>query len=75
MRGDLINTCLPDKVQSLALQKAAVTVADLLYLTFQTYLPSEPSARVDGLADIEAQVLHVHLQKRFPSFDLGNRRS
>ena len=56
MRADLINTCLPDKVQSLALQKAAVTVADLLYLTFQTYLPSEPSARVDGLADIEAPV-------------------
>ena len=33
-----------------------LTVADLLFLTFMTYLPSEPSARVDGLTDIEAPV-------------------
>ena len=56
MRADLVNTCLPDRVQSLAIQKQATTVADLLFLTFMTYLPSEPSARVDGLADIEAPV-------------------
>ena len=56
MRADLINQCLPDRVQSLAIQKSATTVADLLYITFQTFLPSEPSARVDGLADIEAPV-------------------
>ena len=56
MRADLINQCLPERVQSLAIQKSATTVADLLYLTFQTFLPSEPSARVDGLADIEAPV-------------------
>ena len=56
VRADLINACLPDRVQSLALQKAAVTVADSLYLTLQTHLPSEPSARVGGLADIEALV-------------------
>ena len=56
MRADLINQCLPERVQSLAIQKSATTVADLLYITFQTFLPSEPSARVDGLADIEAPV-------------------
>ena len=56
MRADLVNTCLPDRVQSLAIQKQATTVADLLFLTFMTYLPSEPSARVDGLTDIEAPV-------------------
>ena len=54
MRSDLCNHCLPEKIQSLAIQKGANTVADLLYLTFQTYLPSEPSARVEGLATIEA---------------------
>ena len=31
-------------------------MADLLYLTFQVFLPSEPSARVEGLATIEAPV-------------------
>ena len=40
MRSDLCNHCLPEKIQSLAIQKGANTVADLLYLTFQTYLPS-----------------------------------
>ena len=29
MRADLINTCLPDRVQSLAIQKQAAIVADL----------------------------------------------
>ena len=56
MRADLCNLRLPEKIQSLATQKNANTVADLLYLTFLTYLPSEPSARVDGLAEIEAAV-------------------
>ena len=57
MRADLISQCLPDRVQSPAIQKsAAPTVADLLYITFQTFLLSEPSARVDGLAHIEAPV-------------------
>ena len=56
MRSDLCNHCLPEKIQSLAIQKGANTVADLLYLTFQAYLPSEPSARVEGLATIEAPV-------------------
>ena len=54
MRSDLCNHCLPEKIQSLAIQKGPNTVADLLYLTFQSYLPSEPSARVEGLAAIEA---------------------
>ena len=56
MRADLVNTCLPDRVQSLAIQKQAITVADLLFLTFMTYLPSEPLARVECLTDIEAPV-------------------
>ena len=47
---------LPEKIQSLAIQKGANTVADLLYLTFQSFLPSEPMARVEGLATIEAPV-------------------
>ena len=56
VRSDLCNHCLSDKIQSLAIQKGANTVADLLYLTFQSYLPSEPMARVEGLATIEAPV-------------------
>ena len=56
MRSDLCNHCLPDKIQSLAIRKGANTVADLLYLTFQSFLPSEPIARVEGLASIEAPV-------------------
>ena len=54
MRSELCNQVLPDKVTSLAVQKSASTVADLLFLTLLTYLPSEPSARVDGLSAIEA---------------------
>ena len=39
MRADLCNLCLPEKVQFLAMQKSANTDADLLYLTFLTFLP------------------------------------
>ena len=53
MRAELLTQVLPGKVTSLAMQKGTTTV-DLLFMTFQTYLPSEPSARVDGLATIEA---------------------
>ena len=49
MRAELINTVLPEKVTSMAMQKGALKVPELLFLTFQTFLPSEPSARVDGL--------------------------
>ena len=57
MRSDLCNHCVPEKIQSLAVQKGAHTVSDLLYLTFPiAYLPSEPIARVEGLATIEAPV-------------------
>ena len=55
-RSNLCNHCLPEKIQSLAVQKGAHTVSDLLYLTFQSYLPSEPIAPVEGLATIEAPV-------------------
>ena len=59
LRSDLCNPCLPEKIQSLAIQKGANTVADLLYLTFQAFLPSGPSARVEGLATIEAPMKPV----------------
>ena len=51
-----VQPLLARKVHSLAIQKGANTVADLLYLTFQSFLPSEPMARVEGLATIEAPV-------------------
>ena len=35
------------------MQKGALKVHELLFLTFQTFLPSEPSARVDGLNTVE----------------------
>ena len=38
----------------MALQKGALKVPELLFLTFQTFLPSEPSARVDGLNAVES---------------------
>ena len=53
MRAELINSALPEKVTSTAMQKGALKVPDLLFLTFQAFLPSEPSARVDGLNTIE----------------------
>ena len=53
VRAELLNSVLPDKVTSMAMQKGALTVLDLLFLTFQTFLPSEPSARVDGLNAVE----------------------
>ena len=49
MRAELINSVLPEKVTSIAMQKGALKVDELLFLTFQAFLPSEPSARVDGL--------------------------
>ena len=53
VRAELFNSVLPDKITSIAMQKGTLTVLDLLFLTFQTFLPSEPSARVDGLNAIE----------------------
>ena len=50
MRAEL----LKDRVVTTAMQRGASTILDLLFITFQTYLPSEPSARVDGLTTIEA---------------------
>ena len=38
----------------MAMQKGALKVHELLFLTFQTFLPSEPSARVDGLNTVES---------------------
>ena len=54
MRAELLNGVLPERVITSAMQKGNTTILDLLFLTFQTYLPSEPSARVDGLTAIEA---------------------
>ena len=49
MRAELLNNVLPERVQTTSMQKGATTVLDLLFITFQTYLPSEPSARSGGL--------------------------
>ena len=54
MRAELLNNVLPERVQTTSMQKGAMTVLDLLFITFQTYLPSEPSARVEGLTTVEA---------------------
>ena len=53
MRAELINSVLPEKVTSMAMQKGALKVHELLFLTFQAFLPSEPSALVDGLNTVE----------------------
>ena len=53
MRAELINSVLPEKFTSMAMQKGALTVHELHFLTFQAFLPSEPSARVDGLNTVE----------------------
>ena len=45
MRPELLNNVLPEKVQTTSMQKGATTVLDLLFITFQTYLPSEPRAK------------------------------
>ena len=45
MRAELFNSVLPEKVTSMAMQKGALKVPEPLFLTFQAYLPSEPSAR------------------------------
>ena len=54
MRAGLSNSVLPEKVTSMAMQKGVLKVHELLFLTFQTFLPSEPSARVDGLNTVES---------------------
>ena len=54
MRAELLDNVLPERVQTTSMQKGATTVLDLLFITFQTYLPSEPSARVEGLTTVEA---------------------
>ena len=51
---DASRAVLPEKVQTTAMQKRATTVLDLPFITFQTYLPSEPSARAEGLTTVEA---------------------
>ena len=53
MRAELINSVLPEKVTSMAMQKGALKVHELLLPTFQAFLPSEPTARVDGLNTLE----------------------
>ena len=41
MRADLVNTCLPDRVQSLAIQKQATTVADVSLSSFRLISPHQ----------------------------------
>ena len=54
MRVELLNNVLQERVQTTSMQKGATTVLDLLFITIQTYLPSEPSARGEGLTTVEA---------------------
>ena len=56
MRAELLNNVLPEKVQSTTMQKGAANILDLIFIIFQTYLPSEASARVEGLTAVEAQL-------------------
>ena len=39
MRAELLNGVLPERVITSAMQKGNTTILDLLFLTFQTYLP------------------------------------
>ena len=76
MSAELCNSRLPEKLQSLATQKNAATISDLLYLPFQMYLPSERAARVDGLASIEAPVkLSRNFQKLSSTSEHGDSKS
>eukprot|EP00971_Amphidinium_carterae_P204654 4061352-Amphidinium_carterae.1 len=54
IRSELITTkVLPDDFVQYALAKRVSTVAEILELLFQRYLPSEPSARIDALTILE----------------------
>ena len=59
MRAELINSVVPEKVTSITMQKGALKVHELLFLTFQAFLPSEPCARVDGLNTVETPLKAV----------------
>ena len=52
MRAELLTQALPGYV--LAMKRGTATVLDVLFMTFQNYLSSEPSARIDALATNEA---------------------
>ena len=39
VRAELLNSVLPDRVVTTAMQKGTLTVLDLLFITLQTYLP------------------------------------
>ena len=64
MRAELLNNVLPERVQTTSMKKGAATALDLLFITFQTYLPSEPSARVEGLTTVEAHLEHRKFSNR-----------
>ena len=46
VRAELLNFALPERVVRTTMQMGTSTILDLLFTTFQTYLPSEPRARV-----------------------------
>ena len=52
MRSELISSVLQERAVSAAMRKGTLTLVDLLYLTFQMFLPSKPAARVDGLNSV-----------------------
>eukprot|EP00971_Amphidinium_carterae_P183960 3652035-Amphidinium_carterae.2 len=49
----LTQKVLPDKFVQYALSRKAGTLADILELLFQRYMPSEPTARIDALTTLE----------------------
>ena len=66
MRAVLINSVLPEKVTSMPMQRGALKVHELLFLTFQAFLPPEPSARVDGPNTVDLLRQQGTLQRLSP---------
>eukprot|EP00971_Amphidinium_carterae_P208432 4135516-Amphidinium_carterae.1 len=52
----LTGKVLPDEFVEHAAQVKVSTLAEILEVLYQKYLPSEPTARVDALAQIEAHM-------------------
>ena len=54
MRADLLSEkVLPDPILTLAYQKKATTVSQILVLIFQQYMPAESAVRLDGMSAME----------------------
>ena len=54
MRADLLSEkVLPETILTLAYQKKATTVSQILVLVFQQYMPAESAVRLDGMSAME----------------------